>query len=109
MNADRTQLLEALRRAVQSANYSKAMAESIVDLGKNLPKDELAALTARYHSLGKRTAETEQLIDTFNQVMSEEMASFNEEAIDIIDNYLREKAKKEGWTYEPEPNPYRRS
>ena len=35
------------------------------------------------------------------------MANFQERAIDIVDEIIREELERDGIVYEPEPNPYR--
>ena len=109
MDAHRIQLLADLREAVLSADFSLRMANTVVEVNEDLSPQELEALIVRYRSHAEEFEKTMHLVETFNRVAAEEMAAFKEEAIDIVDDYLRDLAEKEGWEYQPTPNPFRRS
>jgi len=108
MDAHRAERLAALREAVLSADLSLQMAETVVEANRDLELEALEALILRYRTHGEDLQKTMNLVSTFNQVAAEEMEAFREEAIDIVHEFFRELAEKEGWEYAPPPNPYRR-
>ena len=108
MDAHRAQTLAALHQAVLDADFSLSMADTVVEVNKDEPIDGLKALIDRYDRHADEIQKTEFLVATYNQVAAEQMAAFQEEAIDLVDEFLREKCKEVGVEYEPPPNPYRR-
>ncbi len=108
MDEQRAERLAALREAVLSADLSLQMAETVVEANRDSAPDALEALILRYRTHGEELQKTMNLVSTFNQVAAEEMAAFREEAIDIVDDFLRDHAAKQGVVYAPPPNPYRR-
>jgi hypothetical protein len=108
MDAHGTQLLADLREAVLGADFGLQYANTVVQVNQDLENEALEALILRYRHHGEELDKTMHLVDTYNRVAAEEWANFREEAVDIVDTFLCELAAKEGWDYQPPPNPYRK-
>ncbi len=109
MDAHRERLLSELRDAVLSGGSSPQMAKTVVEANRELSLVELEALCLRHREHAEEAAKVADLVSTFNRIAAEEMEAFREEAIDIVDEMLREIAERTGVEYVPPPNPYRRS
>ena len=109
MNDERIDLVTDLHEAVLSADFSVQYADTVVEANQDLDREALEALIQRYRNHGKNVDKTAHLVETYNRVAAEGMAAFQEEAIDIVDEYLIEWARENGFEYEPPPNPYRRT
>lgn len=108
-NNEKKNLLAELQEVLMNADFEFNQVEAIITIHEALSIEEIKESLKKYKAYKDNYNRTSEIVDTYNTVMKEEMDNFREEAVDVIDSFLIEKAKEKGVEYKPKTNPYRQT
>ena len=108
-NTEKEELLSELEEVLISANFELSQIQSILNIHQSLSIKEIQESLQKYKDHKDNYNRTVEIVDTYNRVAEEGMAKFQERAIDIVDEVVREELERDGIDYEPDPNPYRQN
>ena len=107
INNQKNQLLSELEQVLIAANFEPNQVQSIVSMHENFSIEEIEESLDKYKRHQENYQETADLIKRNNDIVTEGVREFKEEATDAVHKILEKKAKEKGIDYKSPPNPYR--
>ena len=106
--SEKKRLLADLKNLARSNGFTPNQVESLLTTHQARSLEEIKESIKKHENLNEKTARVSQLVETYNEIMSQEMDAFRKEANEIIDSFLAKKAKERGLEYQPSANPSRK-